>query len=167
MSRRIKIGGVWRPIDIFMKVKGVWKPSITAYIKIDGVWKVVQHLHEYKYVSDGDDTHTGTCSVCGVTFTEGHDYLSVDGKHATCTEDGYDLFDCLVCGHQKYVVSEALGHEWEDVVISEPTCTSGGEIMTECSRCGATGETNYTDPTGHSFYNGVCIYCGETETTPF
>ena len=155
MSRRIKIGGVWRPIDIFMKVKGVWKPSITAYIKIDGAWKMVQHLHAYKYVSNGDDTHTATCSVCGGTFTEGHIYSAVDGNFATCTEDGYELFVCDTCNHKKRVVLEALGHEWETVVISEATCTDGGEEFTQCSRCGATGETWYTDALGHVYGDPV------------
>lgn len=166
MSRRIKIGGVWRPIDIFMKVKGVWKPSITAYIKIDGVWKMVQHLHAYKYVSNGDDTHTGVCSICGGTFTEGHIYSAVDGNFATCTEDGYELFVCEVCDHQKRVVLKAPGHDWEDVVITEPSCTDGGEVIKTCTRCGAQGETSYPDALGHVCDYDNSPYEGATCTSP-
>ena len=155
MSQRMKIGGKWSALDMFCKVRGEWKPAEFVYVKVNGVWRIGRHIHAFSYVSDGvDTTHTATCAHCGKTITEGHIYYSSDGRYATCTEGGYVLYVCEICNQQKYVFSEALGHEWEDVVISEPTCTSGGEIMTECSRCGAAGETKYTDPLGHSFVAG-------------
>lgn len=155
MSRRIKIGGVWRPIDIFMKVKGVWKPSITAYIKIDGVWKMVQHLHAYKYVSNGDDTHTGVCSICGGSFTEGHVFSLNSEKAATCTENGKKVYVCERCLQQKTEILPALEHKWETVVISEATCLDGGEEYDMCTRCGAESEWRYTDALGHVYGDPV------------
>ena len=55
----------------------------------------------------------------------------------TCTEKGYTVYTCSVCG-EKYndTYVDALGHDWaEESVRVEPTCTEAGYTRRECTRC--------------------------------
>ena len=58
------------------------------------------------------------CSVCGKVIVEqkeieklSHDYEMVKVVTATCTEDGYTIYECKMCGEQEHRdVIEAAGH---------------------------------------------------------
>jgi hypothetical protein len=106
----------------------------------------------------------------------------------TCTEDGYDLITCKVCGHQEHVNTvDSLGHlfdikeqyclrgcgtenpdydpdhqhVWDGGTETTPaTCTEAGETTYACTvnTCGAT-KTEPIEPLGHQWDAG-------TETTP-
>lgn len=109
-----------------------------------------------------------------------HQYIQADIA-PTCTEMGYTLYACSVCGDSytdSYV--SATGHMWgdwyEEVV---PTCESTGIWRCDCTVCGYY-VANESAATGHSWNGGTvtieptcsqygeltytCIYCGETET---
>ena len=64
----------------------------------------------------------------------------------SCTAPGgYDMVTkCAVCGTElsrAHVDTEALGHEWDEGVVTvEPTETSAGILLYTCVRCGATRE---------------------------
>lgn len=155
MSQRMKIGGEWRALDIFMKVKGKWNKSIGVYIKVNGVWKLAQHIHAYRYVSNGEDTHTATCSLCGEMTTEEHTYVMDGDTKATCTESGSKIYLCEKCLQQKVEEVTALGHDYSlDVDYKSATCLEAGHHYATCSRCGdrwaeeipATGHSTYDVP---------------------
>ena len=156
MGQRMKLGGKWRALDMFLKVRGEWKAAESVYVKVNGVWRIGQHIHDFIYVSNGaESTHTATCAHCNKKITEGHIYYLTGKKDATCTEDGYEIFLCNKCSQERRVVLEAQGHDWETVTITEPTCTDGGEELDQCSRCGEVSETRYTDPLGHVYGDPV------------
>jgi len=81
--------------------------------------------HDYVWVSNGDNTHTGTCqNGCNSTVTD-----TCTGGTATCTQKAV----CEIC--QEYY-GEALGHTWVDgEIITAPTCTSAGQKEQTCA-CG-------------------------------
>ena len=60
-----------------------------------------------------------TCNACGATETRttdklGHHLVNVEGKAATCTEDGYTAYqDCSRCDHiEGKTVLPAIKHSW-------------------------------------------------------
>ena len=123
-----------------------------------------------------DGVMTYTCSVCGDTYTEsieatGHtagDAVIENEVEATCTEEGsYDsVVYCSVCGEElsrDTVTVDALGHSYDDgVITTEPTCTEDGVMTYTCSVCGDT-YTESIDATGHTA--GDAVIENETEAT--
>lgn len=85
-----------------------------------------------------------TCTQCGITkdVLSGdlgkHDYKFVKTVAPTCTDEGYDLYECSRCHKQqqtKFV--EALGHDWGYWnVVKYPTETETGLQERFCNRCG-------------------------------
>ena len=79
-----------------------------------------------------------------------HEYLAGETFSPTCTEVGYTVYTCTVCGrtyHGDYV--EALGHNYAGKVTAQPTCEQEGVMTYTCPRCG----DSYTEDiplTGHT-----------------
>ena len=111
---------------------------------------------------------TYTCRLCKTTSVEG---LPATGEHAyssivhaaTCTEQGYTEHTCTNEGcDSSYInnVTPALGHDWDDGVVTKEAEAAVEGIMTyTCKRCGdtrteaipATGVTPHgKDDTGSS-----------------
>ena len=66
-----------------------------------------------------------------------HEYLAGETVAPTCTEDGYTVYTCTVCGrtyHGDYVT--ALGHTYTSEETKKPTCEQEGEMTYTCSVCG-------------------------------
>lgn len=90
--------------------------------------------------SEGEETRT--CTVCGETETRtaekaAHTPVTVEGKDATCTEEGLsDGEKCSVCGEtlKEQETVPALGHDFGEWTADKD---AGVETRT-CSRCGAT-----------------------------
>lgn len=90
--------------------------------------------------AEGEETRT--CTVCGETETRtaekaAHTPVTVEGKDATCTEEGLsDGEKCSVCGKtlKEQEIIPALGHDFGDWTEDKD---AGVETRT-CSRCGAT-----------------------------
>ena len=102
---------------------------------------------------------------CGYEYTEyipgGHDYEVVKTVASTCSEHGYDLLKCKVCGYEKkdYKDDELKAHTYVDKVV-KPTCLTGGYTEHKCSACGSSYKDSLVQPLGHNFKNGKCTRCG-------
>lgn len=59
-----------------------------------------------------------------------------------------------------------LGHEHScSTAVTQPTCTERGYTTYKCE-CGDSYINDYVDATGHSYLDGKCIWCGDTNVTP-
>ena len=100
-----------------------------------------------------------------------------------CTREGVQARDCVVCGFQETAPIPHAGHGYI-VEVMPPTCTARGYTSHYCPDCGDRFRTDYTDPLGHRYDDGIiireptltamgrilytCIGCGDTyqETIP-
>ena len=107
----------------------------------------------------------GKCSVCGAEDANHvHDYAEEVTTAATCTEEGEKTLTCA-CGDVQTEKIDATGHTEVALEAVEPTCTETGLTAgEECSVCGTvlTAQT-VVDAKGHSFADGACSVCGETD----
>ena len=94
-----------------------------------------------------------------------HDFVVVDSKDATCTEEGFEKLECT-CGETKENVIEALGHDMRKISGFEATCTQYGSATFICKICSIKKSETY-EPTGHIYSEFVepsrhvtCIYPG-------
>ncbi len=96
-----------------------------------------------------------------------HDYRYIDTVAPTCTDMGYELWQCSICGGlEKKNYKAPTGHHYDEVVIREASCTQGGYVLHICSDCG----DHYTDTTpitDHNYESKVvaptCTQIGYTE----
>ncbi|MBR1748140.1 MAG: uL15 family ribosomal protein [Clostridia bacterium] len=99
-----------------------------------------------------------SCSRCDYTTyheiaATGHTAGTVAEVVApTCTERGYTVYYCSVCGETfkaDYVktIPHTPATEWS--VIEEPTCEKKGVKAILCTECGAVLQTRSTSPLGH------------------
>ena len=99
---------------------------------------------EWKTVSPAGCESAGeevrTCARCNEVETRkteplGHDY-EAEMVEPTCTEGGYTLYSCGLCGHTyKDNATEPLGHDYE-VTETEGTVDSPSVKHYKCRRCG-------------------------------
>lgn len=81
------------------------------------------------------------------TYTVSHILEWVEGVSASCTENGIKgYYDCSICGKKfdaEYnevtdLTIAALGHSWDDGVVTTPATTTATGVMTyTCAVCGA------------------------------
>lgn len=154
------------------------------------------HTEKTEYITtDATCTSVGaytvkvTCTVCGETVSEYATTGTIPHSYSetvippTCTDEGYTVFTCTVCGKTyegDYV--DALGHtegEWR--VTTAPDCDSTGIETNYCSVCGIGYKTRVAAATGHDAGEWkvtipaecenwgteslLCTACGETITT--
>ena len=104
-------------------------------------------------------------------------------QEPTCTQEGIQARDCVNCTEREYESVPHLGHEYV-VEVEPPTCTARGYTLHYCLGCGDRFRTDYTEPLGHRYDDGVilrdptltamgrilytCLGCGDTyqETIP-
>ena len=108
-----------------------------------------------------DNTNVNTNSV------HTHDFRFLETVRPTCTELGYDRFQCVECGAlQKTNYVPATGHDYETVVIREASCQQGGLVLHMCKDCGDF-YTDTTSMTSHTYVTNVvpatCTMNGYTE----
>lgn len=89
------------------------------------------HTLVVKYVKDGSSKggdDRGYLSNLVIAAVCPHiNKSNVQHQDATCTENGYDSFHCDDCGADIYTEIEALGHVWDEgVVTTEPELHRGG-----------------------------------------
>lgn len=98
-----------------------------------------------------------------------HDYRYVETVPPSCTDLGFERWQCDGCGRlEKRNYTPTGGHDYEDVTIREATCKQGGLVLTMCKNCGDFHET--TTPAGEHKYqttvhNPTCREVGYTEHT--
>ena len=122
-------------------------------------------------------------TVSGTETPHVHDYRFLETVRPTCTELGYDCFQCSGCGAlQKTNYVPATGHDYDTIVIREASCQQGGLELHMCKNCGSyyTESTSMTDHTYttnivsatctmNGYTEHICIDCGYkyiTDLTP-
>ncbi len=119
----------------------------------------------------------GYCTNCGWREEKecNHEFVdgwciyckAIDENYATtCNHEDYDMDGwCDKC--LEYVgIEESCKHEETYTENFASTCTDYGYIRTYCKMCGTClGDTITTAPTGHTFENGRCVRCGESDGT--
>ena len=122
-------------------------------------------------------TEGSKCRTCGVTLVEqketpalDHDYQLKDHKDATCTEAGYDYYECSRDALHNYTEAiPATDHMYGKEVV-EPTCTESGYTKYTCAYCGDSYTTDEKPVLGHeevviSGQNPTCEAEGWTESS--
>lgn len=106
------------------------------------------------------------------------DYHYEDITEATCTENGYRVYTCSICGDSYDDEIVATGHNYEGEVTESATCTESGTMTYTCEYCGDS-YTESISPTGHNYEEyyvaptcasvgyscGKCIVCGYIDMT--
>ncbi len=101
-----------------------------------------------------------SCTIDGCDYTEtksipvdDHYMLLLDHVEPTCDSQGYTIYVCgYMCGHIVIEHTDALGHTWDDGVVTKaPTHMEAGEITYTCSVCGET-KTEDIPPLGDHTY---------------
>ena len=154
----------------------------------------IYHHGEWSVITPATCTENGlerrVCEECGETLERTipahHTEQVLRTVAPTCTERGYDLVKCTVCG-TRYTThyTAALGHtfgNWQ--TTTAPTCTQAGEQKRVCTVCNKAEERKTIAATGHTYdwevivpatctqtgeRRRVCTVCGEhgeTETAP-
>lgn len=116
------------------------------------------HVYTEKVVTptcESDGYTIFTCNNCGdiytgnVTAKLGHDYQLKDHKDATCTEAGYDYYECSRDALHNYTEAiPATDHMYGKEVV-EPTCTEPGYTKYTCAYCGDSYTTDEKPALGH------------------
>ena len=76
---------------------------------------------------------------------------------ATCTNPGYTVRECSVCGDRHIEdITSVLPHNYESHVIAA-TCENGGKTIHRCDGCSSSFVTDYTSPLGHSWDEGTLV----------
>ena len=137
------------------------------------------HVYTEKVVlptCESDGYTIFTCNNCGDIYTGnvteklGHDYQLKDHKDATCTEAGYDYYECSRDALHNYTEAiPATDHMYGKEVV-EPTCTEPGYTKYTCAYCGDSYTTDEKPELGHeevgiSGQNPTCEAEGWTESS--
>ena len=124
-------------------------------------------------IADEEESDTNGTIVVLPAVHE-HEYHYLETVKPSCTELGYERFQCNGCGElDKRNYTPATGHDYDDIVIREATCKQGGLVLTLCKSCGdfhqtttATGEHKYKavnhNPTCRNvgYTDNICEVCG-------
>ncbi len=118
------------------------------------------HVYTEKVVTptcESDGYTIFTCNNCGDIYTGnvteklGHDYQLKDHKDATCTEAGYDYYECSRDASHHYTETIAkTDHDYTEKVVP-PTCESDGYTIFTCNNCGDIYTGNVTEKLGHDY----------------
>ena len=124
------------------------------------------------------------CTVCNfvmdtkTTEANGHDYEAAGVIASNCTYEGYELYKCNDCGHEKKVSIKVNpdAHTSVSVERTEPTCETDGSVKSVCNDCGKVLKEEVIPALGHTdgvwetISEGDCThgiekthYCGRCE----
>lgn len=172
-------------------------------IELNFDYAEIEHIHSITKIPAKEPTCTAAghieyyrCGLCGKYFSDaegkveialsstvipakGHTY-SKETTDPTCTEQGYTVYTCAICGHSyKSDYTPAVGHSYSSKATA-PTCIDKGYTTHTCSKCGHSYIDSYVNATGHSWNAGeittqpthitfgiktfTCSVCGETKT---
>lgn len=130
---------------------------------------VPKHEHDYSQVKEEKKSTCASagytiyvCS-CGDTKLETMDLLPHSfgaGKliSPTCTEGGYTLKKCSICGYEeKLDEKEALGHNYIETETVAVGCEQDGYVESQCDRCEDIKRENVIKATGHTWVEGETV----------
>ncbi len=116
----------------------------------------------------------GWCEYCGQRDPNYYEckHWYVDGWCEYCgrrdpnyTDDCKHKFDekgyCVLCGF--YNGGDGCFHENTTTQREKPTCTESGRKLVICADCGIVLSEDYLAPYGHTYFDGICKYCGQYE----
>ena len=89
-----------------------------------------------------------------------HNFITVDSKDVSCTEDGYTNYECKACGKLKTVIANSTGHNYEKISHMDATCGIAGYTSNKCSTCGDTKIDTIPATGEHTKDGSVCTTCG-------
>ena len=124
------------------------------------------------------------CQDCRITYAKDlsdteHDYVLIEHKTPTCTEDGYDYYVCSITGLEKTTTIERYYHSFYNgvcarcrtsidieehnftLINSTKSCSSSHDTY-RCSICGAYSYVE-TRNLPHNYVDGHCTMCGTEE----
>lgn len=171
-----------RNTDVFDTKWGSWDGNTSPYTIT--AKKTGSYTIDFKLLDKtSGETVIATKSI-NVTVNCSHKY-STKTIAPTCTEKGYTLHTCSLCGNSyKDNYTDTKGHSYGSWTVTKAaTCTESGVKTRTCSRCG-NKETQVIPATGHSYGSWTttkeatctasgtktrtCSKCGnkETQTIP-
>lgn len=130
----------------------------TIAVTVKSAEVTVTCRHSFNWVKTDENTHTGTCSSCGESKSEAHDWADevTDVTPATCDKPGSETLHCLLCDATKTVKVDPKGHAYDN------------DCDTDCNNgCGTTRKTSHkladdwewvSDEKSHWV---CCTVCGE------
>ena len=98
-----------------------------------------------------------------------HDYVIIQTVAATCTTDGYDEYQCSLCGRSyKATTEKAPGHtpERKYPETKRATCIAEGYKKQKCSVCGEEYK-EILPKVAHEYKNHICTMCGDADKPMF
>ena len=129
-------------------------------------WNHAALTNEYKYERVSDEPFNGVrsyrlCSKCKEWVLvhdaigdpdKGHQWKVVQKVPATCTTDGYDLYQCWCGLEEKANIVKATGHRFGDwKVVKAAACLEAGERQHECEECHTVEKEAIPAKGAHSF----------------
>ncbi|MDD6021491.1 MAG: InlB B-repeat-containing protein [Oscillospiraceae bacterium] len=121
-------------------------------------------------VDHGTATVSGTCTVCGATFTKtvnsDHDFTGIKSQTpATCKSTGTLVLKCAVDGcTQEHTITLPINsnaHSAVTTTVTHASCETAGSAVTKCNDCGKTLSTATIPASGHA-YNTQTEYVAPT-----
>ena len=112
--------------------------TVCSHTKTESIAQL-EHIHNYDSWTPVDaTTHKQSCS-CGDTKTESHELQNEVINWETCEYPGQSREWCEICGYENYITRPALGHTWDNGVVTVmPTTEAPGTKTYTCSVCQAT-----------------------------
>ena len=113
-------------VESVQQYQGDGWASVDAQIYTDGEWKNLKKFNLATVKSEEVETKPGPTATPGPstpTPTPGgstgctHQYTITKEKAATCTEFGYKIYKCDLCGDTYTDSIKALGHDWQIVPL--------------------------------------------------
>lgn len=154
----------------------------TVYYKINYTYSgetMTENGVSYVWIVAENENNNSNGTIIVLPTAHEHDYHYVETVKPSCTELGYERWQCDECGELvKRNYTPAKGHNYEDITIREATCKQGGLVLTLCKDCGdfhqtttATGDHKYKterhNPTCQNvgYTDHICEVCGHSYIT--
>ena len=169
---KVNAGNLADKINIYGSDDGInWTTEPIATISVTSTsYKdyTVEFEIEYKWlkldVEGGNQVRLKSMTLTTVPDCA-HASTITETVEPTCTEAGYTVEKCSVCGKEMSRTNEVAptGHSYNSEVTTNATCTTAGLMTYTCATC----QDSYTEEiaaTGHTFVDGKCSACGEPES---
>lgn len=134
--------------------------GVAGYNVINGGASKNHNWNIASTVSHGTTTVTGSCSVCGATFSEtvnsAHDFKNIQSQTpATCVAEGSLVLVCADadCNETFTVTLEKNENAHKSVTntLTKASCTEAGKVVSTCDDCKKVLATTEIPATGHSY----------------
>ena len=129
--------------------------GVTPEENLDGCYVVSGYYNGIIYSYGDNSTAKQYCDKYNynyINLDENHNWTFVNTINATCSNIGYDLYQCEDCGITKKVnIVDVAPHQLVVKDVIAPTCQHGGYTLYECSVCSKTITDDIVDKIGHNY----------------